>query len=116
MQVFRKRRIEALRPLVTPELIETHRRNPRGPHSHELNLVLNYVRGPAFPMDQKPFVHLKKPYSEYGLALMTARGEPVVMIEGKTYSTENEAIHAAFVQRLVAHGLDDALSEEEKHV
>jgi hypothetical protein len=116
MEEFRRRRVEALRPLVTPELVAAHRANPRGPHSHELNLVLNFVRGPAFPMDRKPFVHLRKPYSEYGLALMTARGEPAVLVDEPSYSSEHEAIHAAFLQRLAAHGLDDALSEEDRRV
>ncbi len=116
MEEFRRRRVEALRPLVTPELVAAHRANPRGPHSHELNLVLNFVRGPAFPMDRKPFVHLRTPYSEYGLALMTARGEPPVLVEEPTYASEQDAIHAAFLQRLSAHGLDGALSEEDRRV
>ena len=116
MEEFRRRRVEALRPLVTPELVAAHRENPRGPHSHDLNLVLNFVRGPAFPMDRKPFAHLREPYSEYGIALMTARGEPVEIVEGASYRSEHEAIHAAFLQRLAAHGLDHALSEEDKRV
>ncbi|PWW24182.1 hypothetical protein JD79_03360 [Geodermatophilus normandii] len=113
---FRRRRVEALRPLVTPELVEAHRANPRGPHSHELNLVLNFVRGPAEPMDGKPFVHLRVPYTEYGLALMQGRGEPVVHVEGAPYASETEAVHAAFLQRLAAHGLDGALREEDGDV
>ncbi len=108
--------MEALRPLVTPELVAQHRRNPRGPHSHELTLVLNFVRGPAFAMDRKPFVHLRQPYNEYGLALMTGRGEPAVLLEDTSYSSEREAIHAAFLQRLAAYGLDRNLSEEDKRV
>jgi hypothetical protein len=116
MEEFRRRRVKALRPLVTPELVAQHRENPRGPHSHELTLVLNFVRGPAFPLDRKPFVHLREPYGNYGLALMTARGEPAVLLEQTSYSNERDAIHAAFLQRLAAHGLDHALSEEDKRV
>ena len=112
MVEFRRRRVEALRPLVTRELVEAHRANPRGPHSHELNLVLNFVRGPAEPMDRKPFVHLREPYSDYGLALMQGRGEPAVLLTDASYASETEAVHAAFLQRLAAHGLDHALTEE----
>jgi hypothetical protein len=116
MEEFRRRRVEALRPLVTPELVEAHRANPRGPHSHELNLVLNFVRGPAFPMDAKPFVHLRHPYDDYGLALMTARGEPATLSADTRYSSETEAVHAVFLQRLAAHGLDGALGQEDRDV
>lgn len=116
MDEFRARRVEALRPLVTSELVAAHRENPRGPHSHELNLVLNFVRGPAAPMERKPFVHLRQPYDEYGLALMTPRGEAPVFLEQKTYPTERAAIHAAFLQRLAVHGLDTHLAEEDKNV
>jgi hypothetical protein len=112
MAEFRRRRVEALRPLVTPELVETHRANPRGPHSHELNLVLNFVRGPAQPMDGKPFVYLREPYTDYGLALMRGRGAQPEILSDAHYSSETEGVHAAFLQRLAAHGLDDALNGE----
>ncbi|GAA4550643.1 hypothetical protein [Pseudonocardia xishanensis] len=105
MPKFQKTRVEALRPLVTPDLVAAHRDNPRGPHSHELNLVLNFVRGPAFSMDRKPFALVLHPYDEYGLAFMTARGESVEVGPGSVYSSEPEAIHAVFLQRLEAHGL-----------
>jgi len=112
MVEFRRRRVEALRALVTPELVEAHRANPRGPHSHELNLVLNFVRGPAEPMDGKPFVYLRKPYTEYGLAMMRGRGELPEILPDAQYSSETEGVHGAFLQRLAAHGLDDALNGE----
>ena len=70
------------------------------------------VRGPAEPMDRKPFVHLREPYSDYGLALMQGRGEPAVLLTDASYGSETEAVHAAFLQRLAAHGLDHALTEE----
>ena len=111
MDEFRRRRIADIRHLVTPELIDAHRRNPRGPHSHELNLVLNFVRGPAYPMERKSFVYLKNPYNSYGLALMAGRGEPAEIVEGADYTSEAEAVHGAFLQRLQAHGLADLLGK-----
>lgn len=116
MDEFRRRRADVLRPLVTPELVAAHRENPRGPHSHELNLVLNFVRGPAAALEGKPFVVLRKPYKEYGLALLTARGQPSVLLEDEAYASEADAVHAAFLQRLAAHGMDGALSPEDKRV
>jgi hypothetical protein len=116
MEEFRRRRVEALRPLVTAELVEAHRANPRGPHSHELNLVLNFVRGPAFPMEAKPFVHLRHPYDDYGLALMAGRGQPATLLTDRSYSSETEAIHASFLQRLAAHGLDATVGQENGRV
>jgi hypothetical protein len=114
MAAFRRFRADALRPLVTPELVAAHRANPRGPHSHELNMVLNFVRGPAFAMDRKPFVYLREPYDKYVVALMTPRGQEQIIVEDTIYSTEAEAVHGAFLQRLAAHGMDGALSEEDR--
>ncbi|MXP23450.1 hypothetical protein GIY30_19100 [Gordonia sp. HNM0687] len=116
MDEFRRRRIADIRELVTPELVEAHRLNPRGPHSHELNLVLNFVRGPAHPMERKSFVYLKNPYDSYGLALMAGRGEPAEIVEGAEYSSEADAVHGAFLQRLHAHGLDDLLEGNDNDV
>ena len=116
LRVFRALRVEALRPLVTSELLAAHRGNPRGPHSRDLNLVLNFVLGPAFPMQRKPFVHLRKPYSEYGLGLMAPRSTAPELLEGATYASESEAIHAAFLERLAAHGLLDEGLVRDGHV
>lgn len=111
MEEFRRRRIADIRQLVTPELVEAHRQNPRGPHHHELNLVLNFVRGPAHPMERKSFVFLKNPYDSYGLALMAGRGEPAEVVEGAEFPSEADAVHGAFLQRLQAHGLTDLLEK-----
>lgn len=112
MDEFRRLRTEDIRPLVTKELVEAHARNPRGPHSHELNVVLNFVRGPAHPMEHKSFVYLKRPYDSYGLALMEGRGEPATVVEGAEFKSETDAVHGAFLERLHAHGLDEALGED----
>ena len=107
LEEFRARRIAALRPLVTPELIAEHRARPKEPHSRELQLVLNFIRGPAAPVEGKVFVHVRRPYEEYGLAVMTARGTPPVLLDDGPFTTEREAHHAAFLRRLRAHGLLD---------
>jgi len=40
---FHARRVEALRPLITAELVDEHRRAPLGPHRDALQRVLNYL-------------------------------------------------------------------------
>lgn len=107
MQIFREQRVEALRPFITAELIAEHRANPRGPHSPTLQEVLNFVRGPAYPLEGKPFVYVREPYRDYRIARMTARGAPVEILPGERYTSEREAQHAAFLHRLAAHGLYD---------
>jgi hypothetical protein len=113
---FRAIRVEALRPRITPELIEEHRNDPRGPHSNELQLVLNFVRGPAFEMEGKPFVYIAKPYREYRVGMMTPRGKEAVVLEEETFATEREAQHAVFLRRLAAHGLDQDLEGSTRNV
>ena len=105
LEVFRATRVAALRPLVTPALLAEHRANPKEPHSRELQLVLNFIRGPATPVEGKVFVHVRTPHEEYGLAVMTARGTPPVMLDDGPFASEREAHHAAFLRRLQAHGL-----------
>ncbi len=104
---FRAQRVAALRPLVTPALIEEHRRNPRGPHGAALQLVLNYVRGPAVPVVGKAFAYQRSP-GDFRIGVMTARGEPAAIFEDQAYTSELEAQHAAFLYRLRAYGLHDA--------
>lgn len=102
---FRARRVAALRPLITPALLAEHEAQPRGPHSTELQLVLNLVRGPAVPLSGKTFAYVRDPFRDYGLARMTARGTPTDCIDGASYADENAAQHAAFLERLSALGL-----------
>jgi hypothetical protein len=109
LEVFRARRLAALRPLVTAELVAEHRARPKEPHGRDLQLVLNYVRGPAAPVAGKVFVHVRRPYVEYGLAVMTDRGTPPILLDDGPFATEREAHHAAFLRRLEAHGLDAGL-------
>lgn len=105
LAVFRARRVEALRPLVTDALIAEHRERPKEPHSRELQLVLNYLRNPATPVEGRVFVHVRRPYEEYGLGVVTARGSAPVLLDDGPFASEREAHHAAFLRRLEAAGL-----------
>lgn len=103
LERFRTLRVAALRPLVTPALVAEHRANPRGPHSPQLQLVLNFVRGPALPVNGKAFAYQHSD-GHFASGDMAARGTPA-RIHDERYGTEHEAQHAAFLRRLVAVGL-----------
>lgn len=104
LDAFRALRIDALRPLVTPALLEEHRANPRGPHGVELQLVLNFVRGPAMPMAGKAFAY-RAVDGQFRIGEMAARGARTTVHDDERFGTEHEAQHAAFLRRLAAAGL-----------
>lgn len=104
LTAFRALRVAALRPLVTAALIAEHRANPRGPHSAELQLILNFVRGPALPMDGKAFAYHTGEGS-FHLGEMAARGTPTTVLDEQVFATEEAAQHAAFLRRLAVVGL-----------
>ena len=94
------RRPEVLE-LITPELISEHERNPvgyRGFHSPDLQRVLNYLR--TEPVPGKYFVYTEETWEVYRVASIGARGEGLQVLEGRRYSTEEEAMHAVFLLRV----------------
>lgn len=105
LEKFREIRCAALRQSITPQLIEEHRGNPRGPHSVQLQLVLNLVRGPLMPMNGKTFAYVRVPFKDYAIGHMTPRGEPCAIDSSSSYSNEDAAQHAAFINRLAVLGL-----------
>ena|SRR5689334_13193809 len=93
---FHARRIEALRPLITAEMVEEHRRAPLGPHSDGLQRVLNYLG--LFGIDGKLITE------NDGEAWFVCRvvGFPAVRAERVAGPLESEAqaLHAVFRRRL----------------
>ncbi len=87
-----------LRPLLTPELIAEHRRDPRGHHSDALKRVLNYLRrSPSMP----PWVIICiKPFEEWQLAHLADRDTPPVPVDDRKFQSEAEAMHALFLLRV----------------
>ena len=94
---FHARRVEALRPLITPEMVEEHRQSPLGPHSDCLQRVLNYLG--LFPIDGKLITE------HDGEAWFVCRvvGFPVVDVEriAGPLGSEAEALHEVFRRRLL---------------
>lgn len=109
MAFFAESKRRELRPLVTPELLAEHAEDPRGdrsPHSAALQDILNYLH--ALPIDGKSFAYAEVPYQRYRLGLLRGRGNAPSLDDPRVFATEREAVHAVFLQRLVALGLLDA--------
>jgi branched-chain amino acid transport system permease protein len=87
-----------IRKLITPDLVDEHRRNPNGIHSDNLQRVLAYFR--RGPIAGKYIVVTEKPYEEYKIGTLTGnRGSKIETFE-KSYSSEREVLHAIFLRRL----------------
>jgi hypothetical protein len=109
MAFFAEAKRRELRPLVTPALLAEHAEDPRGdrsPHSTALQDVLNYLHGQ--PTDGKSFAYAEVPYQRYRVGLLRGRGKAPTLDDPREFATEREAVHAVFLQRLVALGLLDA--------
>jgi branched-chain amino acid transport system permease protein len=88
---FDKRSRDELKALITPELMEEHRRDPSGVrHSDALMRLL--VDKYALRVDQ--------PFRRYRLiALSGVRGVPPRMVDDRVYGSLPEAFHAVFLKR-----------------
>ena len=109
MAFFADARRHELKPLITPALLAEHAEDPRGdqsPHSTALQDVLNYLHG--LPTDGKSFAYAEVPYARYRLGILRGRGKAADLSDPRVFATEREAVHAVFLQRLVALGLLDA--------
>lgn len=109
MAFFADARHRELKPLITPALLAEHAEDPRGDrsrHSAALQDVLNYLHG--LPTDGKSFAYAEVPYARYRLGILRGRGKAPDLSDPRVFATEQEAVHAAFLQRLVALGLLDA--------
>ncbi len=97
---FNKRLRERLKKLITPELIEEHRRDPLGHHSDELARVLNYFR--RGEMADKYVIHRMVPAEEKFrvMAVSGQRGMPPRVIDDREYHDIKEAYHAVFLLRV----------------
>jgi branched-chain amino acid transport system permease protein len=103
---FHSRRRQIIAQMITPEVIEEHKRDPRGTggaHSRELGEVLRYIRN--IPSDGKTFIYAMKPFHEYRLARMAGAGGTTQLIGNEIFKTEGDAAHAVFMSRLAELGL-----------
>ena len=95
---FDKRTRDALKALVSPEVIEEHRLRPQGQHSEALMRLLQYFRSAS--LVDKYALLAEEPFKRYRLiALSGLRGVPPRQVDDKVYGTLHEAYHAAFLKR-----------------
>ncbi len=85
-----------IKALITPELIEEHRRQPLGRHSDALERVLNFFRRPpAYALYSRvalrEFRVIRLPIDPVA---------PPAPIEDTVYRSENEAYHALFLRNV----------------
>jgi branched-chain amino acid transport system permease protein len=94
---FHARRVDALRPLITAEMVEEHRRAPLGPHSDGLQRVLNYLG--LFGIDGK----LITEHDDQAWFVCRVVGFPAMRVERMAGPLESEAqaLHEVFRQRLL---------------
>jgi branched-chain amino acid transport system permease protein len=91
---------QALRPLITDELIAEHERDPLGDHSDALKRVLNYFRR-ATPKDGKYLVVCTEPFRRWHIARLSGvRGRAPVSVDERNFESEREAMHAVFLRRV----------------
>ena len=97
---FHKRLREELKQLITPDLIEEHRRKPLGRHSDGLNRVLNYFRRGEMP-DKYAIMRQPTAFNHYTIvALSGERGAPPRIVDDRVYESIEEAYHAVFLLRV----------------
>ena len=85
-----------MRPLITEDLIEEHRRRPLGQHSETLMRLLNmFRRVPAYAL------YSRTPCVEFQvIRLPVAEGSAPNPIDDIVYTHQNEALHAVFLRNL----------------
>lgn len=93
-----------LRPLVTDDLIREHEADPLGRHSLDLEHLLVFMR--QLPQKDKLVILAEEQDKQFRLfRLSGVRGLPGSIVGGELYRTEEEALHAGFLQRLRDLGL-----------
>jgi branched-chain amino acid transport system permease protein len=96
---FEKKQRDFLRKLVSPEVIEEHRRTPLGQHSEGLERLLIYFN--RRPLAGKYAIVTIKPFKAYRIvALSGERAVPPKVIDDKIYVSHAEAQHALFLRNL----------------
>jgi branched-chain amino acid transport system permease protein len=97
--LFERRMREQIARLITPELIEEHRRHPIGPQSDALARVLNYFRRGS--LVGKYAVWARKSFGPYQIIALTGiRGRRPQVVDERQYAALAEIYHAIFLRRI----------------
>ena len=96
---YDKMQRDYLKSLVSPTLIDEHRRCPLGQHSEALERLLNYFR--RQPQVDKYAITAVEPFKAYRIvALSGHRGVAPRLVEDKIYGSPEEAYHGVFLRRV----------------
>ena len=96
---FDKMQRDYLKALISPEIIEEHRRQPLGQHSEALERVLLYFR--RSKMDDKYALHRTGPNGPFKIiAFSGVRGVSPRLVDDREYASLNEAYHGVFMRRV----------------
>ena len=89
----------AIRPLISPELIAEHQRDPLANHSDALQRVQNYLRRSRAIT---PYVIVcTQPFREWRIAKLSGnRGVAPEILETPVFTSQAAAMHGLFLKRL----------------
>jgi hypothetical protein len=91
-----------IRPLVSEEVIEEHRRTPVGKHSPALDMILTFLRRDPVPENPQLVAVVLKADEEWGIGeYYRTRGVPVRVRPG-TFRSIDDLEHSVFLERLAA--------------
>ena len=96
---FEERTRDALRSLVTKNIVAEHKRNPLGDHNDTLRRVQDYLR--RSPSTAPYVIVCTKPFRQWRIARLSGeRGKAPAFVDEQTYSSEAKAMHALFLKRI----------------
>jgi branched-chain amino acid transport system permease protein len=96
---YDKMQRDYLKTLVSPALIDEHRRCPLGQHSEALERLLIYFR--RQPQNDKYAITVVEPFKAYRIvALSGHRGVAPRLVEDKIYPSQEDAYHGVFLRRV----------------
>ena len=96
---FERRVRPKIRALLTDEVIAEHEAKPLGPHSDDLQRVMNYFR--RQPQPGKYILVATKPWQEYRIGVLSGqRGKVVKILGDETFATEEDGLHGIFLRRV----------------
>ena len=90
---------DRLRILITPEIVEEHRRKPLGQHSDALERLLLYLR--MSPGENKYVLFELEPDRAFKIVATSGKRDVAPRdVDGQVFGSETEALHAVFLMRL----------------
>lgn len=100
LAVFDARMRAHLRTLVSPDVIEEHRRKPMGLHSDALSRLLNYFRRGGLA-GKYGLLKTDPDCEEYRIVIFSGRrGAPSEIDMSETFGSRDEGYHGVFLRRI----------------